>query len=108
MPRTLARQLGTVVLERTVAELQGIRCLEIEDIAPQRKGMAVTRSAGAPMRDLEAVMQALTAHASRAAEKLRLHGLVAGQITAFFHTNSFSKRRAALGIKNRKAEAHDE
>ncbi|HEB5106815.1 TPA: Y-family DNA polymerase, partial [Klebsiella pneumoniae] len=98
MPRTLARQLGTVVLERTVAELQGIRCLEIEDIAPQRKGMAVTRSAGAPMRDLEAVMQALTAHASRAAEKLRLHGLVAGQITAFFHTNSFSKNAAQHSV----------
>jgi DNA polymerase V len=29
MPRQLARQLGSVVLERTVAELQGIRCLEI-------------------------------------------------------------------------------
>nr|WP_221410050.1 hypothetical protein [Klebsiella pneumoniae] len=59
------------------------------------------------MRDLEAVMQALTAHASRAAEKLRLHGLVAGQITAFF-TQTVFKNRAALGIKNRKAEAHDE
>lgn len=91
MPRTLARQLGTVVLERTVAELLGICCLEIEDVAPQQKGMAVTRSAGQPMRNLEAVMQALTAHASRAAEKLRMHGLVAGQITAFFHTNAFSK-----------------
>lgn len=91
MPRTLARQLGTVVLERTVAELQGIRCLGIEDVAPQRKGMAVTRSAGSPMKTMDAVMQALTAHVTRAAEKLRMHGLVAGQITAFFHTNAFSK-----------------
>lgn len=91
MPRALARQIGSVVLERTVAELQGIKCLEIEDIEPQRKGMAVTRSAGTPMGSLHAVMEALAAHASRAAEKLRMHGLVAGQITAFFHTNAFSK-----------------
>lgn len=91
MPRTLARHLCTVILERTVAKLQGIRCLEIEDVAPQRKGMAVTRSAGQPMRDIGAVMQALTAHASRAAEKLRMHGFVAGQITAFFQTNALSK-----------------
>ncbi len=91
MPRSLARQIGTVVFERTIAELQGVRCIELEDIAPQRKGMAVTRSAGAPMRDIDAVIEALSAHASRAAEKLRKHGLVAGQITAFFHTNAFSK-----------------
>lgn len=37
------------------------------------------------------VLQALTAHATLAAEKLRQHGLVAGQITAFFHTKAFSK-----------------
>lgn len=91
IPRQLARQLGSVVLERAVAELQGIRCLEIEEVAPQRKGMAVTRSAGEPMRSLDAALQALTAHATRAAEKLRQHGLVAGQITAFYHTNPFSK-----------------
>lgn len=91
MPRALARQAGSVVLERTIAELQGIRCIEIEDIAPQRKGMAVTRSAAVPMCSLDAVAQALTAHATRASEKLRQHGLVAGQVTAFFHTSVFSK-----------------
>lgn len=94
MQRQLARKLGSVVLERTIAELQGVRCLEIEDVVPQRKGMAVTRSAGEPMRGLDAVLQALTAHATRAAEKLRQHDLVAGQITAFFHTNAFSKTAA--------------
>ncbi|MEP9396682.1 Y-family DNA polymerase [Mesorhizobium sp. KR2-14] len=91
MPIPLARKLGTVVLERIVAELQGVRCLEMEDVAPQRKGMAVTRSAGEPMRDFDTVMQAMTAHASRAAQKLRQHGLVAGQITGFFHTSPFSR-----------------
>ncbi|WP_245540870.1 DinB/UmuC family translesion DNA polymerase [Octadecabacter antarcticus] len=29
----------------------------------------------------------MTAHATRAAEKLRQHGLVAGTLTVFFHTN---------------------
>ena len=89
-PMQLARKIGTVVLERLVAELQGVRCLEIEQVAPQRKGMAVTRSAGEPMRDLDTLMQAITSHATRAGEKLRQHGLVAGQLTAFFHTSPFS------------------
>lgn len=90
MPRELARKLGTVVLERTVAELQCIRCMELEDVPPQRKGIAVTRSSGAPMTSLEVLQQALTAHASRAAEKLRQHGLVVSSITTFFHTNPFN------------------
>ena len=90
MPRELARKLGTVVLERTVAELNGLRCMELEDVPPQRKGIAVTRSSGSPMTTLDVLQQALTAHASRAAEKLRQHGLVASSVTTFFHSNPFN------------------
>lgn len=89
----LARKLGTVVLERTVAELQGLRCIELQDVEPQRKGMAVTRSAGQPMTSLAVLQQAVTAHATRAAEKLRRHGLVATHITTFFQTNPHNGSR---------------
>jgi len=87
MPTKQARAVGSVVLERTVLELQGEACIAFEDIEPQRKGMAVTRSSGTPMMDFDTVFQAVTAHATRAAEKLRHHGLVAGTLTVFFHTN---------------------
>lgn len=87
MPLALARKTGSVVLERTVSELRGVPCLNLEDVAPPRKGMAVTRSSGTPMTNIDSIMQAVTAHATRAAEKLRQHGLVAGHITVFFHTN---------------------
>jgi DNA polymerase V len=87
MPTKQARAVGSVVLERTVLELQGEACIAFDDIEPQRKGMAVTRSAGTPMKDFDTVFQAVTAHATRAAEKLRQHGLVAGTLTVFFHTN---------------------
>ena len=87
MPTKQARAVGSVVLERTVLELQGEACIGFEDIEPQRKGMAVTRSSGTPMMDFDTVFQAVTAHATRAAEKLRHHGLVAGTLTVFFHTN---------------------
>ncbi|MBY5819887.1 Y-family DNA polymerase [Rhizobium leguminosarum] len=90
MPMPLARKVGTVVLERTVAELQGFPCIDIQDVEPQRKGMAVTRSAGTPMTSLPVLQQALSSHATRAAEKLRRHGLVASHMTVFFHTNTFN------------------
>ena len=87
MPTKQARAVGSVVLERTVLELQGEACIAFDDIEPRRKGMAVTRSSGTPMMDFDTVFQAVTAHATRAAEKLRQHGLVAGTLTVFFHTN---------------------
>ncbi len=87
MPTKQARAVGSVVLERTVLELQGEACIAFDDIEPQRKGIAVTRSAGTPMMDFDTVFQAVSAHATRAAEKLRQHGLVAGTLTVFFHTN---------------------
>jgi DNA polymerase V len=97
MPLRQARALGTVVLERTVLELQGEACIAFDDVEPQRKGMAVTRSAGTPMQDFDTLFQAITAHASRAAEKLRRHGLVAGTMTVFFHTNRHRADRPQYG-----------
>jgi len=42
-------------------------CIAFEDVEPQRKGMAVTRSVARPMTDFDTVMKALTAfyHTSR-------------------------------------------
>ena len=82
-----ARGLGSVVLERLVAELNGVRASAVELVAPQRKGLAVTRSFGKPVTDFETLMGAVVQHAMRAGEKLRHHGLVAGRLTVFFHTN---------------------
>tara|TARA_R110000787_G_scaffold277172_1_gene386386 strand:+ start:32447 stop:32950 length:504 start_codon:yes stop_codon:yes gene_type:complete len=39
---------------------------------------------------METVLSALAAHATRAAEKLRQHGMVAGTMTVFYHTSRFS------------------
>jgi len=82
-----ARGLGTVTLERTVMELQGWPCLALEDVAPPRKGMAVTRSFGRPVTSLDELREAVAAYATRAGEKLRAHGLVAGRLAAFCHTS---------------------
>ena len=89
LPAKQIRSLGTVVLERIHAELHGHACIAFEDVEPQRKGMAVTRSSGNPMISFDMVFEALSAHATRASEKLREHGLVAGTLTAFYNTNRF-------------------
>lgn len=97
MPMKQARGLGTVVLERLVAELRGVPGAVVETLEPQRKGMAVTRSFGTPATDFATVMGALTQYAMRAGEKLRSHGLVAARLTVFFHTNRFKPDRPQFG-----------
>ena len=87
MPMKQARSFGTVVLERLVAELRNVPAGAVETVEPQRKGMAVTRSFGSPVRDLDVMMGAVAQYAMRAGEKLRQHGLVAGRLTVFFHTS---------------------
>ena len=56
-----ARAVGTVVLERLVAELRGVPSAAVEMVEPQRKGMAVTRSFGTPVTTFDRMMGALTA-----------------------------------------------
>ena len=82
-----ARQFGSVVLERTVLELRGLPCLQLEDVAPQRKGIACTRSFGRVVTEMDEMLEAVASHATRAGEKLRQHCLVAGKLSAFFHTS---------------------
>lgn len=93
MPMKQARAMGTVVLERLVAELRGVPSGVVETIEPQRKGMAVTRSFGTSVNDIATLMGAVTQYAMRAGEKLRSYGLVAARLTVFFHTNRFKPDR---------------
>jgi DNA polymerase V len=93
MPMKQARALGTVVLERLVAELRNVPSAAVEMVEPQRKGMAVTRSFGTPVTTFDRLIGALTEYAMRAGEKLRSHGLVAARLTAFFHTNRHKPER---------------
>ena len=97
MPMKQARAVGTVVLERLVAELRGVPSNAVESVEPRRKGMAVTRSFGTPICDFERMMGALSQYALRAGEKLRSHGLVAARLTAFFHTNKHRPDRPQYG-----------
>ena len=86
-PAHAIRQIMTVVGERIVYELRGTSCLALEEIEPQRKAMAVTRSFGEKVTCQEHLLEAVVAHASRAGEKLRSRGLAAVSLIVFAHTS---------------------
>ena len=83
------RSRWSVVLERTVRELQGMPCIALEDVPANKKEIACTRSFGRPVTHLHEVTEAVSEFASRAAERLRKQGSLAGQVLTFIHTSPF-------------------
>jgi DNA polymerase V len=85
-----ARSLMTVTGGRTVYELRGISCLPLELMEPTRKGIAVTRSFGAPVTSWQQMREAIASYATRAAEKMRRYKVAAENIFVFMHTSTFN------------------
>src|SRR6195952_3001591 len=85
-----ARALMTVTGGRTVYELRGISCLPLELMEPTRKGIAVTRSFGAPVTSWREMREAIASYATRAAEKRRRYKVAAENIFVFMHTSTFN------------------
>ncbi|TAJ27566.1 Y-family DNA polymerase [Bosea sp. (in: a-proteobacteria)] len=83
----LARQTLTVVGERIIHEMRGTPCIDLEAVAPTRKGCAVTRSFAGRVDSLDMMQEAIATHAARLGEKLRRHGLATDHVTVFFHTS---------------------
>jgi DNA polymerase V len=91
MDPVVAARRWSVVMERTVRELQGTPCMPLEDASASRKQIAVTRSFGAPVEDLRSLGEAVTGFAAKAAEKLRKQEGKAGSILVFIRTSPFRK-----------------
>ncbi len=78
-----------VVLARTVSELNGIACDDLQEVEPQRQQLIVSRSFGRDVRSQSDVAEALATFASRACEKLRQRALKTNGVWVFIHTNPF-------------------
>ncbi|GAA4379615.1 Y-family DNA polymerase [Hymenobacter koreensis] len=86
------QQLGGVVGQRLVRELQGFPCLalgESEDGTRQRQSLCVSRSFGGAVTTFDQVWEALANHVTRAAEKLRAQSSAAHLLTVFVETSRY-------------------
>jgi DNA polymerase V len=84
------RDQFNVVIARTVMELNGIPCLELEAIAPDKQQIVCSRSFSRRLTEYRELSEALAEFCSRAAEKLRGQNSVAGHISVFIRTNPFN------------------
>ena len=85
------RKGWSVVLERTVRELQGTPCIGLDDAPAPKKEIANTRSFGHAVTELSDLTQAVTEFASRAAEKVRKQHSLASEVMVFIRTSPFRK-----------------
>ncbi len=81
------RQKFSVVLERMVYELNGISCLDLEEVAPAKKGIMVSRGFGQYQDKYPRIQEAVAVYATRAGEKMRKQGLAANTLTTFLRTS---------------------
>jgi DNA polymerase V len=77
-----------VVVERTMAELNGTACLELDDITPPRQQIICSRSFGTSVTRLSDLEQAVIAYTSRATEKLRRQCSLASCVQVYLHTST--------------------
>jgi DNA polymerase V len=79
-----------IVVARTVMELNGIPCLDLEESAPSKQQIVCSRSFSRRLTDYSELAQALAEYGSRAAEKLRHQHSVAGHLSVFIRTSPFN------------------
>ena len=88
MNPTLLKQQFNVVLMRTAMELQGIKCLSLEE-AEARKSIISSKSFGEMQTEISSLAQALSSHCARACEKARSQNLVAQRLAIFIRGNPY-------------------
>jgi DNA polymerase V len=81
------RDRFSVVLERTVTELNGVSCIELEHDVPNKQQIISSRSFGAYVYDLAPLKEAVASYIAIAAEKLRAQGSLAGMVHVYIRTN---------------------
>ncbi len=81
----------SIVMSRTINELQGISCLEIEDTPPSKKQIIKSCSFGAKVTELIDLQEAIAMHAQEACKRLRDDESLCGCLIVFVQSSPFDE-----------------
>jgi DNA polymerase V len=79
----------TVVGLRTLQELKGENCIEIEQTLPAKKSIISSRTFGEYLTNINEMKEAVAFFTARAAEKMRSQSSAAKMLSVFIRTNPF-------------------
>ncbi len=88
--REMQRQFS-IVMARTINELQGISCIEIEDIPPSKKQIIKSCSFGTKVTELSDLKEAIAMHAQEACKRLRDEDSLCGCLLVFVQSSPFDE-----------------
>jgi len=85
-PRAIRSEFS-VVLERTVQELNGVSCLNLELVRPTKQQIICSRSFGHRITEKHELREAIAKYTTRAAEKLRKEKRLCRVVNVFIRTS---------------------
>ncbi len=85
---TLRRQFS-VVLEKTVLELRGTPCMDVDHEPAAQQQIMCSRSFGSAVTELPALVEVVSQFATRVCEKARQQAAVAGSVHVFITTSPY-------------------
>ena len=90
---TWVKKSTNVLGAKTVMELRGISCIDLETEETRRKSCCVSRSFGKKVESLDKLKESITTHCLNAAEKIRTDEQTTRAVTIFIRTSPFDKNR---------------
>lgn len=88
-PWTLRKRFS-VLVEKTARELQGVPCLEMDEINSPKQEICCSRMFGTRLTAIEPLREAVAAYAARACEKLRAQNSLCKKVRVSIRTAMFN------------------
>ena len=90
---SFARKKKGVVLQRSILELKGIICNEVEKESAKKKSICVSRSFGVKLNAYEDIRSALIVYVQKASSKMRDYNLFCKSISIFLKTSNYQEKK---------------
>lgn len=92
-PEHIRRQFS-VILQRTVLELTGISCLEMQQVTAPQQQIIASRSFGQRIQQLDQLKEALNSYLQDAVSRLRKQQLYCGHMIVFAQSDPYESKQS--------------
>ena len=89
---SFARKQKGVLLQRSILELKGIECDDVEDNSVKKKSICVSRSFGKKLNNYEDIKSALIVYVQKAAFKMRCFDFFCRSVTVLLKTSKYEEK----------------
>lgn len=89
----MIRDQFSIVMQRTLLELHGVACIELEHSPPAKKQIVASRSFGQRVHQIDDLKEAISKYVMDAVDRLRDDKLLCGCLIGFVQSNPFDNSK---------------